>query len=151
MLCTCCAKINFEWTDILESVTWSTTGVYSYYTIINRHLNMQIIALLSQFHHSVDDHKFEPSLSHVTYKDSIRVGVKMLLYQSQKSTAQSSHLSWVGDFIHQNKQYGVSDQKWKGRPWVDTPHPRLPSAGAPDSFITSNFAAPTTANVIAAT
>ena len=65
---------------------------------------MQINALLRQVLHRVAqandeaDHKLKVSLNHLTYKDSIQVGKKVLLHQPKSTVAQSLHLPWVGDF-----------------------------------------------------
>ena len=102
----------------------SATGVSPHYTITGRYPNlslpklqgrditnddpgaygMQINALLRQVHHRValanDEagHKLEASLNHLTYKDPIQVGDKVLLHRSKSTVAQLSHLPWVGHF-----------------------------------------------------
>ena len=102
----------------------SATGVSPHYTITGWHPNiglpklqgrhitndnlgayaMQINALLRQLHHCVAqandeaDHKLEASLNHLTYKDPIQVGDKVLLHRPKLTVVQSLHLPWVGDF-----------------------------------------------------
>ena len=102
----------------------SATGVTPLYAITGRHPNiglpkplskelasndpgaygMQINALLRQVHHRVArandeaDHKLEVSLNRFIYKDPTQVGDKVLLHRPQSTTAQSSNLSWIGDF-----------------------------------------------------
>ena len=137
----------------------SATGVYSHYRITGRHPNigprklqerditndnpgvygMQINALLRQVHHRVAlaneeaDHKLEASLNHLTYKDPIQVGDKVLLHRPKSTVAQSSHLPWVGDFEVKNKPNDVSGKEWKR--W----HGRLDSPGTyPPSGTTTN-------------
>ena len=102
----------------------SATGISPHYIITGRYPNiglpklqgrdiindnpgaygMQINALLRQVHHRVAlandeaDHKLEASLNHLTYKDPIQVGAKVLLHRPKSTVAKSSHLPWVGDF-----------------------------------------------------
>ena len=37
-------------------------------------------------------------LKQLLYKDPIQLGDKVLLYRSQSTTAQQSHLDWIGPF-----------------------------------------------------
>ena len=99
----------------------SATGISPHYTITSRHPNIslpnlqgryitidnpgadgkQINALLRQVHHRVAlandeaNYKLEASLDHLTNKDPIQVGDKVLLHQPKSTVAQSSHLPWV--------------------------------------------------------
>lgn len=100
---------------------------------------MQINALLRQVHHHVTlandeaDHKLEKGTHHLTCRDPIKVGDKVLLHRPQSATAQSSHLPWVGDFtiIKTNDMMSQVQNEKGDTAWIHRAHirrlaPRLP-------------------------